>query len=88
MYLFRIFYRTFSVHISMDTFMKKYRKDEYKEWLAGTAMGRHPENPLADEMPVPKPYYQDYLVNKKYVTLDLFRHLKHSGHFISMYIIM
>lgn len=31
-------------------------------------MGRHPENPLADEIPVPKPNYQDFVMNKKYVT--------------------
>lgn len=51
--------------------MQNYKKNHYDEWVSGNSMGRHPENPLVDATPAPKPFLQDILMNKKYVLMTV-----------------
>lgn len=48
----------------MDTFVKRFQPDKYDDWLKGTDIGPHPEDP-ATEAAAPAPSDQDILVNKK-----------------------
>lgn len=53
------------VKISMDTFVKRFQPDKYDDWINGTDMGPHPEDPTSLIGPAPAPTNHDILVNKK-----------------------
>lgn len=53
------------VKISMDTFVKRFQPDKYDDWINGTDMGPHPEDPTAVVAPAPVPTNQDIRANKK-----------------------
>lgn len=55
------------VKISMDTFVKRFQPDKYEDWINGTDIGPHPEDPVTEAAAAPIPSEQDILVNKKYV---------------------
>lgn len=54
------------VKISMDTFVKRFQPDKYEDWINGTDIGPHPEDPVTKAAAAPIPSDQDILVNKKY----------------------
>lgn len=53
------------VKISMDTFVKRFQPDKYEDWVNGTDIGPHPEDPVTEAAAAPIPSDQDILVNKK-----------------------
>lgn len=53
------------VKISMDTFVKRFQPERYEDWLNGTDVGPHPEDPAANAAPAPPPNDDDVLCNKK-----------------------
>ena len=59
----RCYCRPDTVHISMDTFVKRLQPEKYDEWLNGKDFGRHPEEPNAKPTPAPPPSAEEYLLN-------------------------
>ncbi|KAG4069071.1 hypothetical protein HA402_008382 [Bradysia odoriphaga] len=55
------------VKISMDTFVKRFQPDKYEDWINGTDIGPHPEDPVTEAAAAPIPSDQDILVNKNNV---------------------
>lgn len=53
------------VKISMDTFVKRFQPDKYDDWINGSDVAPHPEDPPSSAKPAPLPSDQDILVNKK-----------------------
>ncbi len=53
------------VKISMDTFVKRFQPAKYEDWINGTDIGPHPEDPVTEAAAAPIPSDQDILVNKK-----------------------
>lgn len=63
------------VKISMDTFVKRFQPEKYDDWVNGTDIGPHPEDPVTEAAAAPVPSEQDILVNKKYLFFKFFRQL-------------
>lgn len=61
------------VKISMDTFVKRFQPAKYDDWINGTDIGPHPEDPVTEAAAAPTPSDQDILVNKKYLFFKFFR---------------
>ncbi|KAJ6647124.1 putative lysine-specific demethylase 4B [Pseudolycoriella hygida] len=57
------------VKISMDTFVKRFQPDKYEDWINGTDIGPHPEDPVTEAAAAPLPTDQDILVNKNNVNV-------------------
>ena len=60
----RCYCRPDTVHISMETFVKRLQPERYEKWLAGEDYGRHPEEPNAKPSPAPPPSVEEYLQNE------------------------
>lgn len=49
----------------MDTFVKRFQPNRYDDWINGTDIGPHPEDPPSRLQAAPLPSDQDILINKK-----------------------
>lgn len=66
-----IFISSNAVHISMDTFVKRYQSEKYAQWRNGNDRSTHPEQPLLDTTAARAPLVQDVLINIKYCEIIL-----------------
>lgn len=53
-----------NVKFSMDTFVQRFQQDKYDDWINGTDLGSHPEDPAKVVTAAPKPSYADIVANK------------------------
>ena len=61
----RCFCRPDTVHISMDTFVKRLQPEKYDDWINGKDFGRHPEEPNGRPTAAPPPSAEEYLSNSQ-----------------------
>jgi len=61
----RCFCRPDTVHISMDTFVKRLQPERYDDWINGKDFGRHPEEPNGRPTAAPPPSAEEYLSNSQ-----------------------